>query len=343
MIIERTANGDLEKQLQHKIDTKTKPVGALGNLEEIAFQLGKIQNTLSPQLYKPSIVVFAADHGIATEGEVNPYPQEVTAQMVYNFLNGGAAINVFSETNNIHLSIVDAGVNHNFETHPKLLNKKIALGTKNYKYTAAMTSEECKLALQYGGEIIEDLYQNGCNSVGFGEMGISNTSSASLLMSYFTGISIDECVGAGTGLNTEGIEKKKQVLNEVFKKHTPQTPLEALECFGGFEIAMMCGAMLKAASLKMVILIDGFIVNTALLVASKMHPAILEYCIFSHSSDEQGHQKILDYLQVKPLLRLGLRLGEGTGAALAFPLVQAASNFLNYMASFESANVSEKA
>ncbi|MCH2194825.1 nicotinate-nucleotide--dimethylbenzimidazole phosphoribosyltransferase [Kordia sp.] len=341
-MIESTANRELEQQLRHKIDTKTKPIGALGHLETIAFQLGKIQNTVSPSIQKPSIVVFAADHGIAAEGEVNPYPQEVTAQMVYNFLQGGAAINVFSVTNNINLSIVDAGVNHRFEAHPNLLHKKVAFGTKNYKYSAAMTSVECELAMQHGSDIIENLHKQGCNSVGFGEMGIGNTSAASLLMSYITGISIDYCVGAGTGLNTAGIEKKKQVLNEVFKKHTPQTPLEALQCFGGFEIAMMCGAMLKAASLRMVILIDGFIVNAALLIATKIDRNVLDYCIFSHSSNEQGHQKILDYLQVQPLLRLGLRLGEGTGAALAFPLVQAASNFLNNMASFEIANVSEK-
>ncbi|MEM6720908.1 MAG: nicotinate-nucleotide--dimethylbenzimidazole phosphoribosyltransferase [Bacteroidota bacterium] len=341
-MIESTANRELEQQLRHKIDTKTKPIGALGQLETIAFQLGKIQNTVSPSIQKPSIVVFAADHGIAAEGEVNPYPQEVTAQMVYNFLQGGAAINVFSVTNNINLFIVDAGVNHTFEAHPNLLDKKVAFGTKNYKYSAAMTPAECELAMQHGSDIIENLHKQGCNSVGFGEMGIGNTSAASLLMSYITGISIDECVGAGTGLNTAGIEKKKQVLNKVFKKHTPQNSLEALQCFGGFEIAMMCGAMLKAASLRMVILIDGFIVNAALLIATKIDRNVLDYCIFSHSSNEQGHQKILDYLQVQPLLRLGLRLGEGTGAALAFPLVQAASNFLNNMASFEIANVSEK-
>ncbi|NQX85829.1 MAG: nicotinate-nucleotide--dimethylbenzimidazole phosphoribosyltransferase [Flavobacteriaceae bacterium] len=342
-MIKSLNNIELEQSLRHKIDTKTKPIGALGQLETIAFQLGKIQQNLSPEINKPSIIVFAGDHGIAIEGEVNPFPQEVTAQMVYNFLNGGAAINVFTKTNAIDLKIVDAGVNHNFESHPNLIDNKVAFGTKNYRYEPAMTDKECQTALDKGAQLIQELYDNGCNSVGFGEMGIGNTSSASLLMSYVTGISIDDCVGAGTGLNIDGILKKKAVLNEVFKAHEPKSALEALQCFGGFEIAMMCGAMLKAAELGMVLLIDGFIVNAALLIASKIDENILGYCLFSHCSNEQGHKKVLNYLGVESILQLELRLGEGTGAALAFPILKASCDFLNNMTSFESANVSNKA
>lgn len=333
----------LETTLQHKIDTKTKPLGALGKLEKIAFQLGKIQQTHTPSINKPSIVVFAGDHGIAKEGVVNPFPQQVTTQMVYNFLNGGAAINIFSQTNNIDLVIVDAGVCHEFEHHPKLIQRKIALGTQDYRYQPAMTALQCQKAMDQGGEIVQEIFDKGCNAIGFGEMGIGNTSSASLLMSYIMKIPVRECVGAGTGLSKEGVDQKKAVLEEVFSRHNPQNALEALACFGGFEIAMMCGAMLRAAQLRMTILIDGFIVNAALLVANAIGNDILDFCVFSHCSNEKGHQNILDYLQVKPLLQLDLRLGEGTGVALAFPLVQASCNFLNNMASFESANVSNKA
>lgn len=338
--IESTTNEPLESVLRHKIDTKTKPLGALGQLEDIAFQIGCIQNTDVPKISKPTIVVFAGDHGIAKKGEVNPFPQEVTTQMVYNFLNGGAAINVFSKTNAIDLKIVDAGVNHQFETHPSLIDCKIGLGTKNYQDEPAMSIGDCELAMQKGAELVEQLHQSGCNCVGFGEMGIGNTSSASLLMSYFLRIPIADCVGAGTGLQAEGIQKKSDILQEVRNKYNPKSPLEALATFGGFEIAMMTGAMLKAASLKMILVIDGFIVNSALLVANAMHKTVLDYCLFSHVSNEQGHQTLLSFLNAKPVLNLGLRLGEGTGAALAIPLIKSAVNFLNDMASFESAEVS---
>lgn len=332
----------LKQELQNKINLKTKPIGALGVLEDLALKIGCIQNTESPKISKPTIVVFAGDHGIAAKGEVNPFPQEVTAQMVYNFVHGGAAINVFSKTNDIHLKIVDAGVNHTFESHVDIINAKIEYGTKNYQNQPAMTIEQCQKAINKAGAIITGIYNNGCNTIGFGEMGISNTSSAALLMSYFTKIPISECVGSGTGLNTDGISKKEQILSKVYNKYNPQKPLEALATYGGFEIAMLCGAILKAAELKMVVVIDGFIVTAALLAAQAINPNILEYCVFAHNSNEQGHKKMLDYLNVKPLLSLGLRLGEGTGAALAIPLLKAAVNFLNDMASFESAGVSEE-
>lgn len=334
---------DLQSELQEEINFKTKPIGALGNLEKIAMQVGLIQNTTTPVLSKPTIMVFAGDHGIATTRKVSPYPQEVTQQMVFNFLQGGAAINVFCKQNNILLNIVDAGVNADFEAHPQLTNTKIAKGTQDYSITKAMTSEQCQEALEKGRQLVRKVYSGGCNVIGFGEMGISNTSSAALLMSYFTNTPIENCVGRGTGVDDKGLQTKIDTLREVYNLHIEaiSTPMEALTAFGGFEIVMMCGAMLEAASLKMTLLIDGFIVTAALLAAHAMESDILDYCIFCHNSGEQGHQKMLEFLNAEPLLNLGLRLGEGTGCAVAFPIIQSSVNFLNEMATFKSANVSE--
>lgn len=331
---------ELKELLQHKINLKTKPLGALGILEDLALKIGCIQETETPNISKPTIIVFAGDHGISKKGEVNPFPQEVTAQMVYNFVNGGAAINVFSKTNNVDLKIVDAGVNHTFESSLNFIDAKIGFGTKNYQEEPAMTLGQCLKAIDKAEDIVATIYNEGCNTIGFGEMGISNTSSASLLMSYFTNTPITECVGSGTGLDTDGISKKTQILTEVFNTYKPKTPQEALATFGGFEIVMLCGAILKATELKMTIIIDGFIVTAALLAAQAINNNVLDYCVFAHNSNEQGHKKMLDHLNAKPLLSLGLRLGEGTGAALAIPLLKAAVNFLNDMASFESAGVS---
>lgn len=333
----------IKKALQDKIDFKTKPIGSLGTLETIALQVGQIQNTLTPILKKPSIVVFAGDHGIVKSNPVSPYPQEVTQQMVLNFLNNGAAINVFCNQNNIDLTIVDAGVNADFDSNPNLINAKISKGTKDYSIEKAMTTEECLSALTKGKQIVQQLYKNGTNTIGFGEMGIGNTSSAALLMSYFTNTPIEKCVGKGTGLNDDGVTKKAEILKKVTNLHNKniKTPLDALACYGGFEIVMMCGAMLEAASLKMTILIDGFIVTAALLAAKTIDKNVLDYCLYCHTSGEQGHEKMLQFLNAKPLLNIGLRLGEGTGSAIAFPIVQAAVNFLNEMATFKSANVSE--
>lgn len=329
--------------LRHKINNKTKPIGALGKLEEIALKIGFIQQTLSPKLNKPTIAVFAGDHGIAEDGVVNPFPQEVTWQMVFNFLSGGAAINVFAKQHNIAVKVIDAGVKHNFNNHPGLIDAKIDLGTKNYLHQPAMTKEQTEICIDKGAEIITKIYTEGTNIIGFGEMGIGNTSAASLLMSRLMEVSINDCVGKGTGLDSDGVLKKKEVLKTVIEKHAGELSTEEiLQTFGGFEIAMMVGAMLQAAEHKMTLLIDGFIVTAALLVASKINPKIVEYCIFGHTSEEQGHQKLLSYLNANPLLSLGMRLGEGTGAAIAFPLVQSAVNFLNEMASFEDANVSNK-
>lgn len=342
-MISSIKNTKLNTELQEKINQKTKPLGALGNLEKIALQVGLIQQTSSPTIKKPSIVVFAGDHGIVTAKKVSPYPQEVTAQMVLNFLNEGAAINVFCKQHNINLQIVDAGVNTDFSTTENLIHCKIAKGTNNYAKEKAMSLANCKKAIEKGKEVVENLHKNGTNCIGFGEMGIGNTSSASLLMSYFTKTPIKNCVGKGTGLSKNGVLEKANILSEVFDFHIKniKTATEALATFGGYEIAMMVGAFLKAAELRMIILVDGFIVSSALLVASTLNKNVLDYCVFSHTSGEQGHEKMLAFFKATPLLNLGLRLGEGTGSALAFPLVQSAVNFLNEMATFSTANISK--
>jgi nicotinate-nucleotide--dimethylbenzimidazole phosphoribosyltransferase len=334
----------LKSALQQKIDHKTKPLGALGVLEALAQQIGLIQNTLSPHLNKPTMLVFAGDHGIAASG-VSPYPQAVTAQMVLNFLSGGAGINVFAKQNNMQLRVIDAGVNHQFEPRTDLIDAKIGMGTANFLHAPAMTQTQCEQALTQGAALARKEITAGCNVLGFGEMGIANTSSASCLMSVLCNVPIAQCVGRGTGLDDAGLAKKIETLEKAIQFHSHQTPetMGVLATFGGFEIAMMAGAMLGAAEQKTVLLIDGFIATSALLVAYKLQPNILQYCVFAHCSGEAGHKKLLDYLGAKPLLDLGMRLGEGTGAALAYPLVQAAVNFLNEMASFEGAGVSEKA
>jgi nicotinate-nucleotide--dimethylbenzimidazole phosphoribosyltransferase len=340
---------EVRQALQHRIDNKTKPIGALGQLEEIALRIGLLQATAHPVLSRPHIVVFAGDHGIAATGLVNPYPQAVTAQMVLNFIHGGAAINVFSRQNGLGLTVVDAGVNYDFgpdQIGDRLVSKKIALGTHDYLQGPAMTAIQAHEAIKAGREVVAGLAVQGCNCIGFGEMGIGNTSSASLIMSFVMDIPVAGCVGRGTGVNDEQLKQKQTTLEQVYRLHQPTIATSPgassiLQCVGGFEIAMLTGAYLEAAEQKMVILVDGFISTAALLLARLSNPAILDNCIFSHCSGENGHVAMLQWLGAKPLLNLGMRLGEGTGAALAFPLVCAAVNFLEEMASFESAGVSK--
>ena len=336
-------NKTLEKEITHKINFKTKPLNSLGSLEKIAQKISLIQQTLNPKITNPSLIVFAADHGIAASNKVSPYPQEVTAQMVLNFLNGGAAINVFCEQNNLNLDIVDAGVNFDFDTANSLIQAKIAKSTQDYSLQPAMTKEQCENALVKGAEIVTKKFNENCNCIAFGEMGIGNTSSAALLMSAFTNVPIEACVGKGTGLTDKGVNNKTNILKQVQILHgISEHPWQNLQNYGGFEIVMICGAILKAAELKMTIIVDGFIVTSALLAAQALAPNVLDYCIFSHVSNEQGHKKMLQFLNVEPILQLDLRLGEGTGAAIAYPIIMSAINFMNKMASFESAGVSNK-
>jgi nicotinate-nucleotide--dimethylbenzimidazole phosphoribosyltransferase len=332
----------LAAAITHKIDTKTKPLGALGQLEGLAQQVALVQQTLTPELRRPHILVFAADHGIAEAG-VSQYPPEVTHQMVRNFASGGAAINVFCRQNKLGLTIVDAGVRGSFADLPAVRNEKIAEGTQNFAHAPAMTAAQCADALARGARLVDELHATGCNVLGLGEMGIGNTSSAAVLMHLLTGRPLAECVGRGTGLDAAGVARKLAVLTQAVVTHQVLglDPLAILATFGGFEIAQICGALLRAAELRILLLLDGFIASAALLVAARLAPAVLAYCVFCHESGEQGHRLLLAELKGQSLLHIGLRLGEGTGCALAYPLVQAAVNFLNEMASFESAGVSD--
>jgi nicotinate-nucleotide--dimethylbenzimidazole phosphoribosyltransferase len=235
---------------------------------------------------------------------------------------------------------VDAGVNHDFGPRPGLVDRKVAHGTRNFALEAAMTPEQCATAMAHGAALVSDLPGN---VVGFGEMGIGNTTAAAALMHKLAGVPVADCVGAGTGLSAQGVLNKQRVIEAAVARHAGVSePLAVLATFGGFEIAMMAGAMLQAAALRKTLLIDGFIVTSALLAASRLAPAILDYCVFAHCSDEAGHRRMLEQLGARPLLQLGMRLGEGTGAALALPLLHAAANFMNEMATFASASVSEK-
>jgi nicotinate-nucleotide--dimethylbenzimidazole phosphoribosyltransferase len=329
----------LATSLKSKIDQKTKPIGSLGQLESLALQIGLCLNSLTPSLKKPSIIIFAGDHGVAEAG-VSAYPQTVTAQMVKNFLSGGAAINVLARQHKLELIIVDAGVNADLVSHIRLIDAKIGKGTKNFLTQSAMTNQECIQAIEVGAKLVSQQYQSGCNCIGFGEMGIGNTSSAALLMHCLTGIPLVQCVGRGTGLNDVQLQNKINVLQKAINQHQCKTEcLDVLITFGGFEIAMMVGAYLKAAESKMLIMVDGFIAASALMVAAKLSPNVIDYCIFSHVSSEQGHQILLDQFNARALLDLDLRLGEGSGIALAYPLLQSAVSFLNEMATFDEAGV----
>ena len=322
--------------LQQRIDHKTKPLGALGQLESLALQIGLIQHQTDQLFLKqPTLLVFAADHGIAAEG-VSAYPADVTPQMVRNFLRGGAAINVFCRQHGIELRVIDAGVNDDFEAHPDLVDAKMGYGTANFLKEPAMRREIPEACLQRGAELARQAYERGSNVIGFGEMGIGNTSSAAVLTSLLCNLPLEQCVGRGTGLDKVGWQRKLQVLEQAVARHGQfSDPLDTLATYGGYEIAQMAGAMLQAAQQRMVVLIDGFIATAAFLVAHALHPQIRPYAVFCHRSQEAGHRRALDFLRAKPLLQLDLRLGEGTGCALAYPLLVAAVNFYNEMASFD--------
>lgn len=331
-------DSELGLRLDAAIDGKTKPRGSLGRLEALARQMGLIQSTLRPTVSQPAIMVFAGDHGVAEEG-VSAFPQDVTWQMVENFLAGGAAINVFARRNGVALHIVDAGVKHDFSPRPGLIVRKVCAGTRNFSREPAMTRDECELALRYGMELMDTVPGN---VLGFGEMGIANTTSAAALLHRLGGVPLEDCVGAGTGLDADGIRHKQAVLQGALALHAQaRGPIEALAAFGGYETAMMAGAMLGAAAQRRLLLIDGFIVGSALMAAAALRPSILDYCVFGHRSDERGHARMLDVLGARPLLDLGMRLGEGTGCALAVPLLHAAADFLCDMATFDSAGVDD--
>ncbi|MBV2360717.1 nicotinate-nucleotide--dimethylbenzimidazole phosphoribosyltransferase [Thalassococcus sp. CAU 1522] len=328
---------DFEAALQRKIDLKTKPQGALGRIETLAVQVARLQRTLTPRMGRAQLAIFAGDHGIAADG-VSAYPAEVTRQMVLNFAGGGAAANVFAAVNGLDLRVVNAGVKGGPFDMAGIYDAPIGPGTASFLRGPAMTSDQCRDALETGRRIgAEGAY----DAMACGEMGIGNTSSASVLTHLLTGVELDVVVGRGTGLDDDGLARKRSVLGRAVARVTgPLAPLQALTEFGGFEIAMMTGAMLGAAQARRVVLVDGFIATAAALLAARIEPGSRGAMVFCHRSAEPGHAALLAALQADPLLALDMRLGEGTGAALAWPLVRAAVAMLNDMASFEDAGVS---
>ncbi|BEU04087.1 nicotinate-nucleotide--dimethylbenzimidazole phosphoribosyltransferase [Agarivorans sp. OAG1] len=339
-VIEALDQG-LAEALINKIDLKTKPQGSLGQLESLACQIGQIQQTLEPEIRQPKMIVFAADHGIALEG-VSAFPQEVTAQMVQNFVNGGAAVNVFCRQHGLGFEIVDVGVGQ-LLSEQGVQRCKVANGTKSFLNADAMSKEQCLQAIDVGAERVAQAAREGSNLLAFGEMGIANTASAAAIMAGCLGLEVSDCVGRGTGLDDQGLQHKTAVLQQAMQYHQGEYSAQQwLAKVGGFEIAAMVGAMLEAAHRRIVILVDGFICSAAALVASQINPLVTQYMIFCHQGAEHAHKRLLEALEAKPLLDLALRLGEGSGAVLAYPLVESALVFLKEMASFDSAGVSRE-
>ena len=326
----------LAARLQHRIDHKTKPLGSLGQLERLALRLGLIQGTETPALQAPQMLVCAGDHGLAARG-VSAYPADVTWQMVENVLAGGAAVSVRARQHGLALTVVDCGVAKDFAPRPGLVVRKVAHGTQDASQGPAMTHAQCEAAIANGREVVRALPGN---ALLLGEMGIGNTSAASLLLARLAGVDLAECTGAGTGLDDAGIARKRAVLRQALDANAGAVaPLDALAALGGFEVATLVGAVLQAASERRVVVVDGFITSAAVLAASRLQPLVLQRCVFAHRSGERGHAAMLEAMGAQPLLDLGLRLGEGSGAALAWPLLVSACAVLREMASFESAGV----
>lgn len=344
----KKVSNEFDEQIQATIDGKTKPLGALGQLEDTAKTIARVQYSSSKhekqplKINKPSLFIFAGDHGVAAQG-VSIAPSEVTSQMVANFATGGAAINVFCQQLGWQLSVVDAGTLSPSVSSVDVIDQRLGHITEPLNLSPAMSSVQVNLGFEKATRLIGQTAKNGCNLVAFGEMGIGNTTSASAIMAAVMGIPASECVGRGTGVNDEIVKRKQLVIEEALTLHQDElvNATSILACLGGFEIVQITAAMLAAAEQNMLVVVDGFICTAAAMLALQINENAKDYMIFAHCSGEQGHQKMLDYLNVKPLLNLGLRLGEGTGAALALPLVQASAAFYNDMASFSQAEVTD--
>ena len=353
----------LRPAIQDKIDNLNKPKGSLGVLEELAMQVCLIQQTLTPSLAHPCHLLLGGDHGIEREG-VSVSPREVTWQQMINFTRGGGGVNMFCRQHGFKLRIVDVGVDHDFQIDNgklKIENYKIARGTRNFLYEPAMTEEEFDKAIEVGAALVDDCITEGCQVLCIGEMGIGNTSPSSIWMSLLCDIPLDECIGAGAGLDSPGIRHKREVLHKAID-HSPltidhsaaQMPVYAnngqcsmvnvqfiLRYFGGFEMIAAIGAMLRAAEQHLIILVDGFIMTACALAACRLYPAAQSYMVFGHCGDESGHRRMLDAMGAKPLLSLGMRLGEGTGALCAFPILDSAVRMINEMNNFDNGNITK--
>ncbi|HEX2677916.1 MAG TPA: nicotinate-nucleotide--dimethylbenzimidazole phosphoribosyltransferase [Polyangiales bacterium] len=327
---------------QKRLDGKTKPRGSLGRLEEIACQLAAIQRTESPSVAEKAIVVMGADHGVAVEG-VSAYPQEVTAQMLLNFARGGAGINVLARHAGARVQVVDIGVAHPLPPMPEITSRRIREGTANFTQGPAMTPDEAIRALLAGSEIASKLVDEGVQLIGIGEMGIANTTASSAITAVLTRSNVEEVTGLGTGIDVATRSRKVSVIQRAIAKNTPdpKDPLDVLHKLGGLEIAGLAGVVLGAAARRTAVVIDGFISSTAALIAARLSPNAAGYLFASHRSVEVGHRMVLVELGRMPLLDLGLRLGEGTGAALAMNLIEASVRVLSEMATFESAGVTD--
>ena len=335
----------MQGAIQEKIDNLNKPKGSLGRLEELAMQICLIQQTLEPSLAHPCHLLLGGDHGIEREG-VSVSPREVTWQQMINFARGGGGVNMFCRQHGFKLRIVDVGVDYDLSKVDGIINHKIARGTKNFLYEPAMSEEEFNKAIQIGSDLVDDCIAEGCRILSIGEMGIGNTSPSSIWMSIFGDIPLKDCIGAGAGLNNDGIRHKYEVLSKAVSRHqlylSPLTShLLPLRIFGGFEMIAAIGAMLRAAEQHLIILVDGFIMTACALAAIRLYPASQDYMIFTHCGDESGHKMMLDIINAKPLLHLGLRLGEGTGALCAFPNIDSAVRMMNEMNNFDNAKITK--
>lgn len=331
--------------IRHKIDNLNKPKGSLGRLEDLAMQICLIQQTLTPKLNNPCHLLFGGDHGIEHE-KVSISPREITWQQMLNFAKGGGGVNMFCRQHGFKLYLVDVGVDYDLSNCHEIYNRKIAPGTANFIDGPAMSEEQYRQALDVGAEFVDKCHADGCNIVCVGEMGIANTSPSSVWMSLFGDIPLDECIGAGAGLDNAGIKHKSDVLNRAVDRFIYTTGGKAdtdtlIRYFGGFEMVSAVGAMLRAAELGLIVLVDGFIMTACALAAVRLYPEAKEYMIFGHVGDENGHRRLLDLLGAQPLLNLGLRLGEGTGALCAYPIVESAVRMINEMNNFDNAHITK--
>ncbi|GIV64026.1 MAG: nicotinate-nucleotide--dimethylbenzimidazole phosphoribosyltransferase [Bellilinea sp.] len=334
------AAAEAARQRQNRL---TKPTGALGRLETLSVQLAGITACPRPRFHHKAVILMAADHGVAAEG-VSAYPPEVTAQMVLNFQRGGAAINVLARQAGAQVTVVDIGVNYDFDDLPGVLHRKIALGTANLRHHPAMSRAQAEQAIQTGLEVAEEHIRQGVDLIATGEMGIGNTTPAAAITAVMTGKPVDAVTGRGTGLDEAGLVRKVKVIREAIARHRPdpQDALDVLARIGGFEIGGLAGVMIAAATRRVPVVVDGFISGAAALIAAGLKPEIKPYLIASHLSQEIGHRAIWEALGLHPLLNLDLRLGEGSGAVLAFHLIEAATRILDEMATFDEAGVSDR-
>ena len=340
-------------ELQQKIDNLNKPKGSLGRLESLALQIGMIQHTLSPTLQHPCHILFGGDHGIEHEG-VSLSPREVTWQQMINYGRGGGGVNMFCRQHGFKLRVVDVGVDYEFdpEKYPHIINRKVARGTNNFLHEAAMSEADYQRCMAIGAELVDDCQQEGCNIICFGEMGIGNTSPSSIWMHLMLDLPLEACVGAGSGLNAAGIQHKQEVLQAAvahyqqsginsFPPHSSKWTETVIRYFGGFEMVAAIGGMIHAAHLGMVVLVDGFIMTACMLAASRLEPTSMDNAEFGHCGDEGRHQLMLKSMGADPILHLNMRLGEGTGALCAYPIVQSAVNMLNEMDNFQHAEITK--